>query len=213
MKKYLSRFFVLALLLSCTLLAGCSSTIYGKTYEYKGKLNISYSSLDARYGKGIENIITAQIKENNIDWANCKIDETAFDVSDKNFTKGSQVIDHFTEIYKEKVDKIAEGIQIIVGTQEEMTLTAKKGDDVWVYNLKPQEGSEGFVCGYLVEDGVEADYPSLTINEKLSGKNIFISGANYKVTVTLPVKNALIDYSGNEVDCIEINICIYYTKA
>lgn len=213
MKKLLSGVLAGALILTCTLLVGCSSPIYGNKYTYQGKVGYSWSSLDPSYGEKIEDIITQQIKDGNVDFTKVKFANEIINLSAENFTKGDQIIEYFINKYNEIATEKLKDIEVIVGTKEEMTLTAKKGEETIVYNLKADETSQGFLNGYIVVDGVEGENAELTIYEEMRKNSVRIIGADYIEKLIIPVRNPLTNHSGENVYEIEVELYAHYTKA
>lgn len=213
MKKLLSGVLAFALILSCTLLVGCSGPIYGKKFTYQGKVGYSWGSLDPSYGKKITDIITNQIKDGNIDLTKVKFGSKTVDLSGENFTKGKQIVDHFMEIYNEVATEKLKDIEVVFGSKEEMTLTAKQGDEIIVYNLKSNENSPGSLNGYMVVDGVESESFDLTVYEEMRNNSIRIIGADYTAQLIIPVNNPLKNNNGEDVNEIEIELYAFYTKA
>ena len=213
MKKLLSGVLAFALILSCTLLVGCSGPIYGKKFTYQGKVGYSWGSLDPSYGKKITDIITNQIKDGNVDLTKVKFGSKTVDISGENFTKGKQIINYFIDRYNEVAIEKLKDIEVVIGSKEEMTLTAKKGEETFVYNLKTNENSQGALNGYIVVDGVEGENAELTVYEEMRDNNIRIIGADYTAQLIIPVNNPLKNNNGEDVNEIEIDLYAFYTKA
>ena len=211
MKKLFSRVLTIALVLSCVILAGCTSPIYNKKYTYQGDVNMSWSTLDASYGKNFEQIITDQIKANNVDWTQCKMGDDIIDLSGEGLKTGKQVVNYFTNKYKEIAEEKFKDLEVIVGSKDEMTLTMKRKDEQLVYNLKQQEGFTGSLCAYLVTDGVEDEYSSFAITDTASDNRILIL-AKTDMDITIAVKNDLKDASGDYCD-LGFTLSAYFTKA
>ena len=211
MKKVLSKLMTLVLVFSCIMLAGCSSPIYGKKYKYKGEVNISWSSLDESYGKGIEQIITNQIKANNIEWSECKFGDDIIDLSGENFKNGKQVVEYFTNKYKEEVNEKLKDIEITIGSKDEMILTAKRLDDELVYKLKFSTETDGLLFGYGVFDGVEEENYSIWLFETTYDNNLRVMGADYETEITIACKNDVKKVNGEDAE-ITFSIAACYTK-
>ena len=211
MKKILSKVFTMALVLSCLILVACSSPIFDKKYTYQGNTNMGWNTLDPSYGKNFEQIITKQIEENNVDWTQCKMGNEIIDLSEENFTTGKQVVDYFTNKYKEIAEEKFKDLEIIVGSKDEMILTMKRNDEELVYKLKQQEGSTGVLYAYLITDGVEDEQSAFAITDTAHNNKIQILSKT-DMEIIIPVKNDLKDASGDNCE-IEFSINAYFNKA
>ena len=127
-KKYFALTLCLILILACSIiLAGCGEVgVYGKKFSYQGEINVSWSSLHEENGKGIENIITNQMKADNIDWSQTGFDEEIRDLTSLNFKNGKEALEHFKEEFNKVVEPHTQGLLLTFGTEEEKILTVVK---------------------------------------------------------------------------------------
>ena len=213
MKKFIRIFIVPLMLILCVFtFVGCAEvSVYGKTFTFKDKYNIGHHTLDHSYGKKTEDVINNLMS--NFDWSNCYFDNVKIDVSDKNFTNASQVLDYFQEEYAKIVKPKLEGVELKFGSEEEKNVTiSKNGEETLVYNLKPSVVfGEGFLDGYWVEDGVEHKEVGFTLSELTDESELYITGANYEVELKLGFKTPVKDYDEGYVDFMTILIAILYS--
>ena len=74
MKKVIKIIATTLMLVLCVFtFAGCGKIkVYGNTFTYQGRVNISYSSLDSSYGTGLEAVISNLMDK--IDWTDCYLE-------------------------------------------------------------------------------------------------------------------------------------------
>ena len=212
-KKYFALTLCLILILACSIiLAGCGEvSVYGKKFSYQGEINVSWSSLHEENGKGIENIITNQMKADNIDWSQTGFDEEIRDLTSLNFKNGKEALEHFKEEFNKVVEPHTQGLLLTFGTEEEKILTVSSGDRSITYALKNHE-LEGFLAAYPVVDGVESEQSEFFFREKTNPDRLFLNGANFEAEINIKLKNPIKDYGGEDTNYITINLAIDYSQ-